>query len=367
MNAVSPIPSVATSRAADETPPQQQLWQPKISSLLTRVFAVALVGVGMAAILAAWQLPPFSTRVVKTDNAYVRGRTTVISPQVTGYIREISVKDYAAIKQGDVLLHIDDRVYRAQVAAAQADLDIASSNLANNKQTIAQRKLDITTAEAKIASANAQLIKAEADFKRASQLAGQGSGSVSAEDATRASRGVAVAAVQEAAAGRGSAEQALRAASVNEKALEADVESARAKLQLAEINLGYTVVNAPEDGKLSDVSARQGQYVTNGSQLMFLGAQGTLGHRQLQRGTVGGDTPRTARLVLCRRIGGGPLRRDSRGHFASCRIRIFGFAYRQRDRQLHEDTATYRCPHPDRREPARYRAARPGNVRGSPC
>ncbi|MGA1830644.1 HlyD family secretion protein [Rhizobium wenxiniae] len=270
MNTVSPIPSVATPRAADETPPQQQLWQPKISSLLTRVFAIALVGVGMAAILAAWQLPPFSTRVVKTDNAYVRGRTTVISPQVTGYIREISVKDYAAIKQGDVLLHIDDRVYRAQVAAAQADLDIASSNLANNKQAIAQRKLDITTAEAKIASANAQLVKAEADFKRASQLVGQGSGSVSAEDATRASRGVAVAAVQEAAAGRGSAEQALRAASVNEKALEAEVESTRAKLQLAEINLGYTVVSAPEDGKLSDVSARQGQYVTNGSQLMFL-------------------------------------------------------------------------------------------------
>ncbi|WP_200933905.1 HlyD family secretion protein [Rhizobium sp. Leaf306] len=224
----------------------------------------------MAAILAAWQLPPFSTSVVKTDNAYVRGRTTVISPQVTGYIREISVKDYAGIRQGDVLMRIDDRVYRAQVAAARADLDIAGSNLANNEQAIAQRQLDITTAEAKTASANAQLVKAEADFKRASQLAGQGSGSVSAEDATRAARSVAVAAVQEAAAGRGSAEQALKAASVNEKALEAYVESARAKLQLTEINLGYTVVSAPEDGKLSDVSARQGQYVTNGSQLMFL-------------------------------------------------------------------------------------------------
>ncbi|KQQ34860.1 hypothetical protein ASG19_13920 [Rhizobium sp. Leaf306] len=271
MNAVSPVPSVPPTRPADEAPPPQQLqWQPKISSLLTRVFAVALVGAGMAAILAAWQLPPFSTSVVKTDNAYVRGRTTVISPQVTGYIREISVKDYAGIRQGDVLMRIDDRVYRAQVAAARADLDIAGSNLANNEQAIAQRQLDITTAEAKTASANAQLVKAEADFKRASQLAGQGSGSVSAEDATRAARSVAVAAVQEAAAGRGSAEQALKAASVNEKALEAYVESARAKLQLTEINLGYTVVSAPEDGKLSDVSARQGQYVTNGSQLMFL-------------------------------------------------------------------------------------------------
>lgn len=174
MNAVTPIPSAQTARAADEPAAQPQVWQPKLSSLLTRAFAVALVTAGMGAILAAWQLPPFSTSVVNTDNAYVRGRTTVISPQVSGYIREISVKDYAGIRQGDVLLRIDDRVYRAQVAAAHADLDIASSNLANNQQAIAQRQLDITTAEAKLASANAQLVKAEADFKRASQLAGQG-------------------------------------------------------------------------------------------------------------------------------------------------------------------------------------------------
>ncbi|WP_313555914.1 HlyD family secretion protein [Agrobacterium cavarae] len=224
----------------------------------------------MAAILVAWQLPPFSTSVVKTDNAYVRGRTTIISPQVTGYISEIAVRDYSAINRGDVVLRIDDRVYKAQVAAARADLDIAVSNLANNQQAIAQRRLDIATAEAKISSAGAQLVKADADFKRASQLADKGSGSISTEDAARAALGVATAALQEADAGRGSAEQALKAAEVNKAALEANVESARARLQLAEINLGYTTVTAPEDGRLSDVTAHLGQYVTNGSQLTFL-------------------------------------------------------------------------------------------------
>lgn len=270
MNAVSPVTSAQTASATEmaAAPPQQ--WQPKISSFITKAFALLLVAAGMVAVLAAWQLPPFATSVVKTDNAFVRGRTTVISPQVTGYIGEIGVRDYAEIKEGDVLLRVDDRVYRAQVAAAHAELDIASSNLANNQQTITQRRLDITTAEAKIASANAQLVKAEADFKRATQLAKQGSGSASAEDATRAAKGVAGADLQEANAGLGNAEQALKAATVNDSTLRADVESARARLQMAEINLGYTVVTAPEDGKLSDVSARRGQFVTSGSQLMFL-------------------------------------------------------------------------------------------------
>jgi multidrug resistance efflux pump len=270
MNAVSPITTAQPASATDTPSTLPQQWQPRISSFLTRAFALLLVAGGMVAILSAWQLPPFSTSVVKTDNAFVRGRTTVISPQVTGYIQEIGVRDYSDVKQGDVLLRVDDRVYRAQVAAAQADVDIAVSNLANNQQAITQRRLDIATAEAKIASANAQLVKAEADFKRASQLAGQGSGSLSSEDAARAARGVAAAELEEANAGRGSAEQALKAADVNEAALQADVESARAKLQLAEINLGYTVVTAPEEGKLSDVTARRGQYVTSGSQLMFL-------------------------------------------------------------------------------------------------
>lgn len=270
MNAVSPITPVEADRAADAPTAQSRQWQPKVSSLLTRAFAFLVVVAGMAAILAAWQLPPFSTSVVKTDNAYVRGRTTIISPQVTGYITEIGVRDYAAIKQGDVLLRIDDRVYRAQAAAARADLDIAVSNLANNQQAIAQRRLDIATAEARISSANAQLVRADADFKRASQLADKGSGSISAEDAARAALGVATASLEEATAGRGNADQAFKAAQVNKAALEADVESARAKLQLAEINLGYTIVTAPEDGKLSDVTARRGQYVTSGSQLTFL-------------------------------------------------------------------------------------------------
>lgn len=270
MNAVSQITAAQADKAADAPTAPLRQWQPKISSLLTKAFALLLVGAGMAAILVAWQLPPFSTSVVKTDNAYVRGRTTIISPQVTGYISEIAVRDYSAINRGDVVLRIDDRIYRAQVAAARADLDIAASNLANNQQAIAQRRLDIATAEAKISSADAQLVKADADFKRASQLADKGSGSISAEDAARAALGVAMASLREANAGRGSADQALKAAEVNKAALEADVESARARLQLAEINLGYTTVTAPETGKLSDVTARLGQYVTNGSQLTFL-------------------------------------------------------------------------------------------------
>ena len=45
-------------------------------------------------ILYAWQLPPFFMNVVATNDAYIQSSTTILSPQVSGYITEIYVKDF---------------------------------------------------------------------------------------------------------------------------------------------------------------------------------------------------------------------------------------------------------------------------------
>jgi multidrug resistance efflux pump len=57
---------------------------------------------------------------------------------------------------------------------------------------------------------------------------------------------------------------------VGRSGLNANVEAAKAQVRLAEVDLGHTVIRAPLAGQLSEVSVRQGQYVTAGTQLMFL-------------------------------------------------------------------------------------------------
>jgi multidrug resistance efflux pump len=54
-----------------------------------------------------------------TDNAYVRGQNTFISPQVNGYITEVKVTDLCRSSRA-VLLQIDDRIYKQRVHQAQA-------------------------------------------------------------------------------------------------------------------------------------------------------------------------------------------------------------------------------------------------------
>jgi hypothetical protein len=57
--------------------------------MATIVILLLVLG-AIAAILYAWRLPPFGGRYEQTDDAYVRGQTTVISPQVSGYVSQVA-------------------------------------------------------------------------------------------------------------------------------------------------------------------------------------------------------------------------------------------------------------------------------------
>ena len=65
-------------------------------------------------------------------------------------------------------------------------------------------------------------------------------------------------------------EQSIKSTHVSRASLEAQVKAAEAQLGLARIDLANTLIRAPQDGQISEASVRLGQYVTAGSQLMFL-------------------------------------------------------------------------------------------------
>ena len=231
-------------------------WHPP--PLRWRVILV-VAGLTLAAVLAvldAWDLWPFANRIEITDNAYVRGRTTVIAPQVSGYVVAVLVSDYARVRAGQVLVRIDDSTYRARVEQARANLAAAQSSLANNRQARA-------SGTASLSSQDASLARAKADMMRVEELVKDGSVSVRERDQTRA-------ALAQAQAQSEIARQNIRTIDVGRGGLEAQVAAAEAALKSAQIDLDHTVIMAPEAGQVGEVGVRLGQYVTNGTQLMSL-------------------------------------------------------------------------------------------------
>lgn len=67
-------------------PAKARGWAPPRGSLKSTMGFVALLLGGIALALYAWGLWPFGSAIQATDNAYVRGQTTIIAPQVNGYV-----------------------------------------------------------------------------------------------------------------------------------------------------------------------------------------------------------------------------------------------------------------------------------------
>ena len=266
-----PIAAAAPEAAPQgqvDSPPEQ--WNPPPRSQVVTGVIVLLVVVAVLVILYAWQLPPFGGRFEQTDDAYVRGQTTVISPQVSGYVSTVPVKDFQDVKAGDVLVRIEDSIYSARVAQARANVLTQISNFDNSAQAQAAKEAGTLGQDAAIANAEAQLIRAQADWRRLEPLVKAGWATQAQEDQARAALRSAEAQVDQTRAARLIGTQDVRSVIVGRSGLSANVEAARAQERLADVDLGHTIIRAPQAGQLSEVSVRQGQYVTAGSQLMFL-------------------------------------------------------------------------------------------------
>lgn len=232
------------------------------------ILLVGLVGLGL--VLYAWRLPPFTSSVETTDNAYVRGYVTTLSPQVSGYVVDVPIKDYQKVKAGDVLVKIDDRIYQQKLAQAEATLASQKAALANSHQQEVSAKANITSSEAAVASAQAALTQASLASERQQNLNRSGVGTTSVQEQAEAAYEKARAGVQQAQAALEVSRQQLQTIVVNRGSLEAAVASAEAAVELAKIDLANTEIHAPRDGRLGEVGARIGQYVTTGTQLMSL-------------------------------------------------------------------------------------------------
>ena len=245
-------------------------WHPPKKTRLKSAILIAIGLVAIGLVLYAWKLPPFQSAVVRTDNAYVRGQTTVISPQVTGYVTRVYVQDFEDVAAGTPLVQIDPRIYQQKEEQAHAQVLAAESNLNNNQQSLTSNQSTVIARNASIANAEALLKKAQADMARVQELVGLGSLSPREGDQARAALQQAQAAVAEAHAQKAVAEQGVKSTHVGKQGLQAAVAQAQAQEQLAQIDLNNTTIKAPQQGRLSEISVKQGQLVNAGTQLMYL-------------------------------------------------------------------------------------------------
>lgn len=190
-----------------------------------------------------------SGRYVTTDNAYVQQDMVSVSPDVTGRIVAVNVRENQRVKAGDVLFRIDPQPF--QIALAQADAALAAARVEVN--TLAT---DTGSASADIQSANADILLAQATYDRQAALMKQGFTTRASFDAAAQQVSAARARLATAEASAAKARNQIGSGG-GASGLPAAIQAAMAQRAKAALDLARTTVYAPEDGVVSQTSRLQ--------------------------------------------------------------------------------------------------------------
>jgi membrane fusion protein (multidrug efflux system) len=205
-----------------------------------------------------------------TDDAYVRGDITQISPKVAGHIVQVAVRDNQPVKAGDLLFRIDDRDYRARLLQAQAALAARRAAIGNLDAQLHLQNAAIRQARAMVSEAVAEAGRTQRDVDRGRELVGGQLIAASQFDQLEVAAKAASSRAAESDAGLAVAQQRISVLESQRPQLEADIRAAEAAVALAQLDVESTAVRAPVDGRVSERLARVGQYVRTGTQLISL-------------------------------------------------------------------------------------------------
>jgi membrane fusion protein (multidrug efflux system) len=208
--------------------------------------------------------------IESTDDAYVGADVTVLAPKVSGFISQVAVTDNERVHQGDLLIKLDDRDYRAALARAEAMVAGQHATLANLDATRRLQDAVIRQAEASIAAADAETIRARDDQARFETLSRTAAASIQSFQKAQADYKQAAAGGDKARAALDAAQQQVAVIDTQKQQTQAALEAAIADRDTARLNLGYTELRAPFDGVVGDRSARTGAFAGVGSQLIAI-------------------------------------------------------------------------------------------------
>jgi membrane fusion protein (multidrug efflux system) len=263
--------SIVIERVATAIPVKRRLqFGLKQLALASLTLAITACGIGYGHYW--WTTGRF---IETTDDAYVGGNVTPVSPHVAGFVAQILVKDNQYIHAGQLLIRLDPRDFEAALDHARAVTAAREATLAGLQAKYVWQQSMVQQAESSLAAKLAQASWAREDAIRYRDLAKTSFGTVQNAQRTSALNEAAQSESEAARAGLVAARQQLTVLDADIAEARANVAQAKADLETARLNLGYTEICSPIDGYIGNRSAQVGAYVARDAYLVsVIPAQG---------------------------------------------------------------------------------------------
>ena len=205
-----------------------------------------------------------------TDDAYLQADITPVSAKVAGYVRTVAVQDYETVKAGQLLVQLVDDDYRAAVAQAEASLASARAQLEAIKAQRELQEANVRASRAVVSGTSANVEQNRRDLERQKRLMAIGSSSTEASEKVQTSTRQLRAQLSQNEAQAEAAHRQLAVLTAQQAQAEAAIAAQEANLSVAQLNLGYTRIVAPQDGVVGTRQVLPGQYAGVGTQVTTL-------------------------------------------------------------------------------------------------
>ena len=205
-----------------------------------------------------------------TNDAYVDQYIAPINIRVAGYIQDVRFREHQYVHKGDTLLLLDDREYKIRVKEAEAALLDAEGSKDVLHSGIQTTQANIAVQEANIAEAKARLWQSEQDYHRYARLLQDESVAPQQFEQVKATFEAAQARYDALVQQREAVVSQHTEATKRQTSADANILRQEAALDIARLNLSYTVITAPYDGYMGRRTLEPGQYVSAGQTLSYI-------------------------------------------------------------------------------------------------
>lgn len=211
----------------------------------------------------------------KTDDAQIEQYISPVNVKVPGYIKEIRFTEHQYVHKGDTLMIIDDSEYVIVLQQAEAALIDARSGRKVVGNTVNTASTSAAVFESTIDEAELRVEKLQRDYDRYSRLLEQKATTPVVVEQYRTELDMAKARVSALRRQREAARSTVSEVNQRRENADAAIMRAEAAVDMARLNLSYTVITAPADGFLGRRSIEVGQLVNPGQTITTIMPEGS--------------------------------------------------------------------------------------------
>ncbi len=187
--------------------------------------------------------------------------SVTIKSQVDGQVLRVHFEEGQSVRKGDVLFTLDPAPFEATLRQAKATLARDTAQLLQAEAAVSQSRAAEKQAEANLARDTAQLENAKAQERRYKSLIDDGAVSSEQYDTVRTAATATMATVEADRAAVANTQAAIQAAQATVANVKAAIEADQAVVDNAQIQLGYTALRAPMDGRTGSLLVHAGNTI----------------------------------------------------------------------------------------------------------